>query len=326
MPNIRVGGQVSLALIGDDEGPVIFFAATRDVRDDIMSSFPAAPRRSGFTGQIALRGKWCEGRYKVAIINSFGDRAAFCLTALEVEIEGGAVTGATLAPPSNEAVTRAFYRVAQQTGEDRHISISRLPIKDAAWRSGQALRHHVDQICESENGGAGTDLPSRVFQIKGWAFLPGPGLSGRLYVGLVDARRGIRVFVPSSREVRGDLATYFSDAPLCGGFSARIEVEAGWHDGSFACALVNLVDGVAYSVVTGIDVTVQGGQIVSVVKTDPDAERVGQVQSRLPGILAATPEAEPAIEIPAYADAAAPPAEPDKVEMVRQTRRRAAVR
>ncbi len=327
VPNIRVGGQISLALIGDDAGPVIFFAATRDVRDDIMSSFPAAPRRSGFTGQIALRGKWCEGRYKVAIINSFGDRAAFCLTALEVEIEAGAVTGATLASPSNEAVTRAFYRVAQQTGEDRHISISRLPIKDATWRSGQSLRHHVDQVCEAEAGAATEiDLPSRVFQIKGWAFLPGSGLSGRLYVGLVDARRGIRVFVPTSREVRGDLATYFSDAPLCGGFSARIEVESGWRDGNFACALVNLVDGVAYSVVTGIDVTVQDGQIVSVVKTDPDADRVEQVQSRLKGIVTATADAEPGIGIPAFADVAVQPAEPDKVEMVRQTRRKAAVR
>ena len=327
VPNIRVGGQVSLALIGGDAGPVIFFAATRDVRDDIMASFPAAPRRSGFTGQIALRGKWCEGRYKVAIINGFGDRAAFCLTALEVEIEAGAVTGAALTAPSNEAVTRAFYRVAQQTGEDRHLSISRLPVKDAAWRSGQSLRHHVDQICEAEAGTAGgMDLPSRVFQIKGWAFLPGPGLAGRLYVGLVDAHRGIRVFVPTSREVRGDLAAYFSDAPLCGGFSARIEVESGWHDGSFACALVNLVGGVAYSVVTALEVTVRGGQVVSVVRTDPDAGRVEQVQSRLTGILSPTPTAMPAIEIPADAETAAPAAEPDKVEMVRQARRRVAVR
>ncbi len=323
VPNIRVGGQICLALIGGDDGPVIFFSATRDVRDDIMASFPVAPRRSGFTGQIALRGKWCEGRYKVAIINSFGDRAAFCLTALEVEIAAGAVTAATLGAPSNEAITRAFYRVSQQTGEDRHISISRLPIKDAAWRPGQSLRHHVDRVCEPDaDAAAGTGLPSRVFRIKGWAFLPGSGLAGRLYVGLIDVHRGIRVFVPTSREVRGDLATHFSDAPLCGGFSARIEVETGWKDGDFACALVNLVGGVAHSVVTALEVTVRDGEIVAVARSDPDAGRVEQVQTRLHGALSA----EPTGGIAAYVGTAAQAAEPDKVEMVRQTRRKATVR
>ena len=324
VPNVRVGGQIIVALVGDEGGPVIFFPASRDIRDDIMSSFAGAPRRSGFAGQIALRGKWCEGRYQVAIINSFGDRAAFCLTALQVEIGGGQVIQAVLAPPSNDAIIRAFHRVARQTGEDLDIALSRLPIKDQAWRAGQLLQHHIDQICEV--GEEATDQPNTVFRIRGWAFLPGSSLAGRLYVGLVDSGTGLRIFVPTSREVRSDLATYFSDAPLCGGFSARVELGAGWHDGDFACVLVNVINGIASSHLTGFEVTVKGGHITSVVKGNFDAARIEQVHARLKG-------AAPVLAAPAAAEVDARIGEPAKViavpvkpEAAREGRRKATVR
>ena len=54
----------------------------------------------------------------VAIVNSFGDRAAFCLTGLAVTVQAGRIVDATQRPPSNETVTAAFYRVAAQTGEE----------------------------------------------------------------------------------------------------------------------------------------------------------------------------------------------------------------
>ncbi len=297
VPNIRVGGQVVLALVAE-AGPVIFFSASRDIRDDIMSNFPAAPRRSGFAGQIALRGKWCEGTYRVAIINSFGDRAAFCLTALQVELEAGQVRAASLVPPSNESIIRAFYRVAQQTGEDRGIALSRLPIKSDAWRPGQSLRHHIDGICEdAEPESSLRELPTDRFRIRGWAYLPGAGLAGRIYVGLVDVTSGIRILLPTAREVRGDLATYFSDAPLCGGFSTEYALDAGWHDGDYACVLVNLVGGAASSQVTGHELTVQGGRITGLVKREPGGARVEQVQAALRATTSAAPPA-PALSVP----------------------------
>lgn len=336
VPNIRVGGQVSLALVGDEEGPVIFFPASRDIRDDIMAKFSGAPRRSGFTGQIALRGKWCEGRYRVAIINSFGDRAAFCLTSLDVEIKDGQVTDARLALPSNQAIIRAFYRVAQQTGEDHDTALSRLPVKDHDWRPEQSLKHHIDSICEADAEDIEpVQLPSRIFRIRGWAFLPGAGLAGSLYVGLIDRHRGDRIFVPTSRQVRGDLGSYFPDAPLCGGFSARIEVGANWHDGEYACVLVNIVNGVASTRLTGFDVTVKDGQVVTVVKSDPDDAKVEHVMARLKGNHAPPPTSAQAgaampvtmaTDAPAYHDAPAAPEAPGKPHVARESRRKAAVR
>ncbi len=337
VPNIRVGGQIFLALIGGDDGPVIFFPASRDIRDDIMSKFPAAPRRSGFAGQIALRGKWCEGRYQVAIINSFGDRAAFCLTSLQVEVEAGQVIAAVLAPPSNDAILRAFHRVSGQTGEDLDIALPRLAIKDHAWGRAQSLQHHIDRVCELDGAQAGErELPSRSFTIRGWAFLPGSGLAGRLYVALVDRQAGTRIFVPTSREVRGDLAAYFSDAPLCGGFSVSIELGAGWLDGEFACVLVNIVNGVASTQLTGFEVTVQDGCITAVARGSVDDAMVQQVQARLKG---APLPAE--IVVPAFPDPSALPAllsppdpaspagpevrAPGKAGLVRESRRKAAV-
>ena len=330
VPGIRVDGQITLALIADGDGPVIFFPASRDIRDDIMANFPGAPRRSGFSGKIALRGKWCEGRYQLAIINSFGDRAAFCLTALTVEIEGGQVTAAELALPSNEAITRAFYRTAQQTGEDRDIALTRLPIKDQAWLSGQSLQHHVDAVCADAQTGE-MELPNSRFKIKGWAFVPGASLAGRLYVGLVSLDAGTRIFLPTSRDVRSDLAIHFSDAPLCGGFSADIAVGAGWRDGEYACVLVNIVNGSASSQLTGFDVTIKHGQIVAVVKGNVDPAKADSVYSRLKGAHAGPsvpPQAEVAVDDTVIAAIEIPPvpAPVVKTETVRESRRKATVR
>ena len=329
VPNIRVGGQISLALVGEEEGPVIFFPASRDIRDDIMAKFSGAPRRSGFTGQIALRGKWCEGRYRVAIINSFGDRAAFCLTSLDVEIKDGQVTDARLALPSNQAIIRAFYRVAQQTGEDHDTALSRLPVKDHDWRPEQSLKHHIDSICEADAEDAEPmQPPGRIFRIRGWAFLPGAGLAGSLYVGLIDRYHGNRIFVPTSRQVRGDLGTYFPDAPLCGGFSARIEIGASWHDGEYACVLVNIVGGVASTRLTGFDVTVKDGQVVTVVKSDPDDAKVKDVMARLKGHAPPSTSAAiaPSADAPAYHDTPAAAEAPGKPHVARENRRKATVR
>jgi glycosyltransferase involved in cell wall biosynthesis len=332
VPNIRVGGQIFLALVGDETGPVIFFPATRDIRDDIMSKFAGAPRRSGFSGQIALRGKWCEGRYQLALVNSFGDRAAFCLTALRIEVEDGKVIKAVLAPPSNASILRAFHRVAKQTGEDLDIALPRLPVKDHAWGRGQSLQHHIDQVCEIEGAEAGhRELPSRLFRFKGWAFVPGAGLAGRLYVGLVDRMAGTRIFVPTSREVRGDLATHYSDAPLCSGFHAQVEIGSGWQDGVFECVLVNIVNGLASSHLTGFEMTIQDGCITAVVKNDVDEARTQQVEARLKNLpieitlpVAAAVPVPPKAETQPKVETVTPT--PQRAELAREGRRKATVR
>ncbi len=311
VPNVHVGGQVELALVGDGEGPIIFFAASRDVRDDIMSKFASAPRRSGFAGEIALRGKWCEGSYRVAIINSFGDRAAFCLTQLQVEVAAGTVTGAALSPPSNDAVIRAFYRVSEQTGEDRNATLPRLPVKQDAWRSEPKLRHHIDNLCDS------SELPTSLFNIRGWAFLPGAGLAGRLYVGLVDAERNNRILLPAPRTVRGDLATYFADAPLCGGFATQIDIDTSWRDGTYACVLVNLISGIASTQLTGHELTIKSGRIEAVVKEDASEIRAAQVHA----LLRADP-LPPAPRAPIHVAPAVQPASTVKSPSGREVRRK----
>ena len=293
VPDIRIGGQVVLTLVGEAEGPVIFFAASRDIRDDIMSKFATAPRRSGFAGAIALRGKWCEGTYRVAIINSFGDRAAFCLTQLRVGIKAGRVTSASLSPPSNDAVLQAFYRVSQQTGEDRSIPLSRLPIKSDAWRPGQLLRHHIDSLCEPDETPPSAE-PTSLFRIRGWAFQPGAGLAGRLYVGLVDTEHHTRFLLPAARMVRGDLATYFTDAPLCGGFAAQTELGQDWNDGTYDCVLINLVGGVASSQITGYQLTVNAGRIAGVAKREASQPRLAEVHALLRAEVLAHPLAQEA--------------------------------
>ena len=313
VPDLGFDGQVQLALVG--EAAVIFCPASRDIRDDIMASFPGAPRRSGFTARIALRGKWCEGRYLVAIINSFGDRAAFCLTGLSVTVQDGRIVDAAQRPPSNETVTSAFYRVAAQSGEEPGLVLPRVPVAATAWRTDPGLRHHVDEI--SGQPGQDPEADPGEFRIKGWAFTPGTGLAGRLYVALVDTERGIQIVLPAPRELRSDLPACFSDAPLCGGFRLVASLRGGgWRDGHFECALVNCVTGLAVLQVTGWRLDVSDGRIVAAALKEPDAERIGRVLAVLTGRW------EPALEVPA-------PSAPDTVPVIEVRRpaiRRAAVR
>jgi len=308
VPGIQLGGQVTLALVGDAGGPIIFVPASRDIRDDIMGSFPGAPRRSGFTGQITLRGKWCEGAYQVALITGFGDRAAFCLTALKVTIEAGQVTGAIFAPPSNEAIIQAFYRVSCQTGEDPALPLARLKLPTQAWTGEQTLQHHIDTVCGVEKRELEqASLPAAILQMRGWAFGRGSGLAGRLYVGLVETSTGQTLFLPAQREVRGDLSTYFADAPLCGGFSVALEIAPSLPAGRYACVLVNVVGASAASLLTDLELVVADGQLVAVEAVEQDPRRTEQTLARLRGARTGSATAAPSpVGAPLAAPAAAP--------------------
>ncbi len=300
VPDLGFDGQVQLALVG--EATVIFCPASRDVRDDIMASFPAAPRRSGFTARATLRGKWCEGRYLVAIINSFGDRAAFCLTGLSVTVQDGRIVDAAQRAPTNETVTRAFYKVAAQTGEEPGLVLPRVPVASTAWRSELGLRHHVDRI----SGQADAEADPEQFGIDGWAFTPGVGLGGRLYVALVDPDQGFQIVLPAPRELRSDLPTFFPDAPLCGGFRVQASLRSGdrWRDGCFECVLVNIVAGFAVLQATGWRLEIRESRITSSILSEPDVARIGRMFDVLcgrwqpaPPVLADPASAEPIIEV-----------------------------
>ncbi|WP_428377418.1 glycosyltransferase family protein [Lichenicoccus sp.] len=312
VPDLGFDGQVQLALVGEAtaapglQAAVIFCPASRDVRDDIMASFPTAPRRSGFTACLTLRGKWCEGRYLVAIINSFGDRAAFCLTGLSVTVQDGRIVDAAQRAPSNEAVTRAFYRVAAQTGEEPGLGLPRVPVAPGAWRIDQGLRHHIDRISGQNGGQISGEADPTGFGIDGWAFAPGAGLAGRLYVALVDPEQGIQIVLPAPRELRGDLPAHFPDAPLCAGFRVRASLGGGgWRDGRFECVLVNSVAGFAALQVTGWRLEIRDGRIAASTLVEPDPVRSARVfdvlsgrwQPALPALAGAAPDAAPIIAV-----------------------------
>lgn len=90
--------------------------------------------------------------------------------------------------------------------------------------------------------------------------------------------------------------------------------------------LVNVINGIASSHLTGFEVTVKGGHITSVVKGNFDAARIEQVHARLKG-------AAPVLAAPAAAEVDARIGEPAKViavpvkpEAAREGRRKATVR
>jgi hypothetical protein len=103
--------------------------------------------------------------------------------------------------------------------------------------------------------------------VRGWAFAPGLGLAGRVYVSLVD-NDGARVSFLLPRQIREDVARKYDDAPLCSGFFGRIEVPSQQADGDFACVLTNVVNSETFSAVIKFAVSVRGGRIVRIVDLD----------------------------------------------------------
>jgi glycosyltransferase involved in cell wall biosynthesis len=356
VPTVRVAGQIVIALVGQDDAPTIFCATARDIRDDIMTKFPGAPRRSGFSGAVTLRGRWSEGVYQIALINTFGDRAAFSLTPVMVEIGEAKVVGVRNVPLQNEAIIDAFYKVTAQTGEDPSFAVPSLPPSAFTWSAPQNLQLHIDAVVNtglgvlngadldareaaSGDGGEWVQAKATRVALSGWAFLPGAAAAGRIYIGFLNEATQVRMFAPARRVIRDDVAQFFTGAPLCAGFSLLADVDTRWDDGTYRCAVINVVDGTACCHAIHATVRVEAGGIVAIEETNLDAAEVARVNAmvtvpRLTRRLPAPPAAPPAPpQAPAPASAkskqaserAAAKAEPAPKPPAREGRRKAAV-
>nr|WP_237442265.1 MULTISPECIES: glycosyltransferase [unclassified Saccharibacter] len=268
LPDVNTSGQIHIVLVSDDpEGPLIFMHAQREIRSDISKLFGSnVPRRSGFAAQAALRGKWCEGRYRIGIINVINGRGAFQLLSHGVEVKGSKIEQVYTSPPSNDVILSDFRRVLKSDNLLRGIRLSRFPAGTFyPYERGQ-LTHFIDTF-EIMGGEGASDQDQGALFIRGWSFLEGLTRSGQIFVAMVHEKDDEIGLFATERFARNDVQVVHRDAPLCSGFH---EVLRPWQgqvdkmDGTWRIALVNIAGDLYGVTVTELRATLTKGRVVEV--------------------------------------------------------------
>jgi len=283
LPGVSSAGSMYAVLIGDETTPMIFLPCIREARGDVVSIYPNAPRRSGFAGQAALRGKWCEGVFRVALVNIVNGAGAFMVTSAEITVKDGKISELRIERPSNDQIMLDFARVSHADGNLRGIKLSALQRRSGFHPAATDFQHYIDSL----SGLIGDPAPlltddANLF-IRGWGFLRQLQRAGTMSVALVGGHRGGVFFFALNRFLRHDVKTIFDDAPLCVGFEGWLSLASGYADdmdGPYRLCLVNAVGEQIGIKTLDIVVTVTGGIIASVAHaevTDAIVHEVNQM-------------------------------------------------
>ncbi|POS62147.1 glycosyltransferase family 4 protein, partial [Parasaccharibacter apium] len=289
IPGVTTAGQLHVVLISEDErSPLIFLKSERESRGDISELFGAdVPRRSGFSVKAALRGKWCEGWYRIGLVNSINGRGAFQLLAYGLEVEGSKVKSIRAFRPDNDVILNDFYRVVNDDNVLRGVPLTRFP-RGRLFAQEQGTQFYFMDRLELLAANEDTTLvvPPEEWGgvvLRGWSFMAGQGRSGTVYAAMVSEETDEIVLFAMSRFARDDVRTAHHDAPLCSGFEGLLRPWKGrvspmggvWH-----LALVNIIGEIFGTVVTDICMQMEGGRCQALYRempTDEQQERIRQL-------------------------------------------------
>ncbi|MGO2959186.1 MAG: glycosyltransferase [Acetobacter sp.] len=244
VPRVSASGNLYTVLIGGNDQPVIFLPCIRESRPDVLSIYPDAPRRSGFAGQVALRGKWCEGTFRVGLINVINGRGSFALTPFQIKVDGGKIVEILQSKVSNLRVMSDFRRIAHQDGQLRGVKLMQAGKRALEVYQGGDLEYYIDE-CTGLIGNPPREVNKTSLYLRGWAFLHNLRAAGQLFVACVAEAEDEIFFFGTERAVRSDVSGVFSDAPLCVGFEADITFKSGFPralKGDYRICLVNTVN------------------------------------------------------------------------------------
>jgi glycosyltransferase involved in cell wall biosynthesis len=315
VPEMGISGQVFVALVGEDGETTIFLKAARQIRHDISAAFAGAPQQAGFTARCALHGQWSNGRYRLAAINTFGERAAFSLTPISLRLESGRVVDVWLRRKDDGEVLASFDQVSSRAAPACADPLAGLPPERINADAAQALQFNFEEFESGSKriGPAGGDItPTRLLCLRGWAFQPNVAEDeGRLYLGLVSPDGGSPAFWPTQRQTRVDVRGMYNEAPERTGFVAQIELLPDMADGTWHVVICNVIGGAAAAEVTRLFLVARAGRFESVGLADLDAADAAMLSAAATGVPAAV--AAPVLETvasdapPPLAVAAGPP-------------------
>jgi glycosyltransferase involved in cell wall biosynthesis len=311
VPDMGISGQVFVALVGEDGETTLFLKAARQIRHDISEAFAGAPQQAGFMARCALHGQWSDGRYRLATINIFGDRAAFCLTPIGFRLEAGRVADVWLRPKDDAEVLASFDQVASRAAPPCAEPLSGLPLERINADPDQALRYNFEEFESGSKriGPAGGDItPTRILGLRGWAFQTKAAVgTGEFYLGLVGPGDGSPAFWPTHRHERVDVRGMYGEAPERAGFAAQIEMLPDMADGVWHLVMCDVTGDGAVAAVTRIFLTARAGRFESVGFADLDEHTAAELFRKVTGTPPVLPSPAPEAVPPPPAEIAAAP-------------------
>ena len=245
VPRVTTTGTLYTVLIGSEDQPVIFIPCVRESRPDVLTIYPDAPRRSGFAGQVALRGKWCEGTFRIGLVNVINGRGSFALTAFQIEVEGAKINRIIQSPSSVERVIADFQRISHQDSLLRGIKLKHLNHRrPLEITRANGIEYYIDE-CTSLIGSPAPEITKNNFILKGWAFQHNTRAAGQIFLACISEDSESMFFVGTERSPRSDVGGLFSDSPLCAGFSVEISFKTGLSQhfsGNYRVCLLNVIN------------------------------------------------------------------------------------
>jgi glycosyltransferase involved in cell wall biosynthesis len=301
VPQMGISGQVFVALVGEDGETSIFLKATRQIRHDISEAFAGSPQQAGFTTRCTLHGKWSDGRYRIATINTFGERAAFSLTPISLRLDGGRVVDVWLRRKDDGEVLESFDQVASRGAPACQYPLSGLQPEHINGNPDRTLRHNFEEFESGSKkiGPAGGDItPTRVLCLRGWAYQPGELTeAGEFYLGLVGAEGGSPAFWPTRRQLRTDVRGMYGEAPERAGFVGQVELLPDMADGTWHVVICNVIGDNAVVEVTRLFLATRSGRFESVGFADLDDDAAATLLYEATGARPVLPAPEPVLAV-----------------------------
>lgn len=285
VPQVNSAGSLYTVLIGNDDQPVIFLPCIRESRPDILTVYPDAPRRSGFAGRAALRGKWCEGTYRIALMNVINGKASFAVTNCQITVDEGKIVEIEQEAVSRDQVLKDFDRVSHCDGKIRNIKIGNISKNNLKTDLSSSMMFFIDN-CAGLIGDPPVEVLNNNVFIKGWAFLRNQGKSGQMYVVCTNEATNDIIYFHMNRVIRNDVNSIYADAPLCNGFIGDMDFDKGHSkllNGEYRLSLLNIIEDSFGISTLGIVLEFKDGDIDSLYMDDVNPESVEAIKGIILG-------------------------------------------
>ncbi|MDI2089813.1 glycosyltransferase [Commensalibacter oyaizuii] len=266
-PEMSNAGTLYTVLIHQDSDLTIFLECQRENRADVASSFANAPIRNGFSGVSALRGKWCEGRFRIGLINIVNGSAAFQLTTNEIDVEGGKITKIHNIFHENQMILDDFKRIIEKDGMMRGVKLNEFIEKNIHEQRFGELEYCIEYLTgfiQDDEIEDTVEYDKSVLKISGWAFNRTNSMAGRMYIAFANESTGHCFVVGTSRFMRHETASIFQGAPLNNGFVVELNLNQGCYsvvNGQYHMYLVNIVHNEYKIAQTNIVVNIKNNQV-----------------------------------------------------------------
>ncbi|QNT78254.1 glycosyltransferase [Entomobacter blattae] len=276
VPDISNAGTIFVVLLNTENDEAIFMETQRSLREDVTKNITYAPPRSGFYTRVALRGKWTEGTYHIALLNVINGEAHYQLTPIDMTVKEGKIISVAQVFNSNQTIVDNFLNITRKNGIIKGIKYETLPHENIEFNPELEMEFDFQVATTvSDDEALAATLPDMT--ISGWAFTRKAMILGFLYVILVDEKTHEFFVFATNCGIRHDLKSTYHDAPLCSGFVSEIWLDQGFYatlNGQYRVYLANVVHNNYALAETNVVIAIENNKVKEIQESSPNSEEL----------------------------------------------------